>query len=215
LGWRANQRKFGRTLGVTKNSLDYFSGKWEKAAVYSFSDLHRDRQPPRQRGFLVCGSISGLIGSGGPVSLQRRLNGQDNPVAADPATRTSGEHQVADSYALDDYRLLRPPGDLRQFLVALRLCVLSGIALDEAIADGVLDHPTARRLIGLIGGPPADAVELELVRASLGSREIIVNWQMLELELMLQRAGDAELLSLKAENELRHRLVRQLVEPLS
>ena len=147
--------------------------------------------------------------------MQRRLNGQDNPVAADPATRTSGEHQVADSYALDDYRLLRPPGDLRQFLVALRLCVLSGIALDEAIADGVLDHPTARRLIGLIGGPPADAVELELVRASLGSREIIVNWQMLELELMLQRAGDAELLSLKAENELRHRLVRQLVEPLS
>jgi hypothetical protein len=104
---------------------------------------------------------------------------------------------------------LRPPGDIQQFLVALRLCVLSGAALDEAIADGVLDHATARRLISLIGGPPPDAVELESVREALKSREIVVNWQMLELELMLQRASDAERISLQAENNCAI-LVRQL-----
>jgi hypothetical protein len=156
------------------------------------------------------------------ASALAEIIGQDNTGSPGSATETKREHtNVADSFRLpadpEQRRLLRPPDPvaLRQLLVLTRLTVLSGPAMDQAIAEGVLDPPAARKILSLIAGPPADAAELAAVREELQRREIIVNWLMIELEVMLQRAGDQDIINLKAENELRHRLVRQLVEPLA
>jgi hypothetical protein len=156
------------------------------------------------------------------ASALAEIIGQDNTGSAGSATETKREHAGgADSFRLpadpEQRRLLRPPDPvaLRQLLVLTRLTVLSGPAMDQAIAEGVIDRLAARRILSLIAGPPADTAELAAVREELQRREIIVNWLMIELEVMLQRAGDQDIIDLKAENELRHRLVRQLVEPLA